>query len=91
MFKMGLEREVSELAECYGWDVEAMKGIGYREWREYFLGAQTIEETRQRIIKSTMDLAKRQRTWFKRNSGIQWVDDRSYFIDIVTTFLNKSN
>jgi len=90
MLTAGLEHEVSMLAERYGWDVEAMKGIGYREWREYFLGEQSLDETRARIIKSTMDLAKRQRTWFKHNSSIHWVDDRCYAEDIVTTFLNKS-
>ena len=41
-------------------------------------GVQDLADTRERIIKSTMDLAKRQRTWFKRNSSIQWVADRSY-------------
>jgi tRNA dimethylallyltransferase len=74
MFKAGLEQEVKALAAQYGWDTEPMKGIGYREWREYFQGTQTLEETRQRIISATMGLAKRQRTWFKRNPDIQWFD-----------------
>ena len=68
-----------------------MKGIGYREWQSYFAGEQTLLETRERIIKATMDLAKRQRTWFKRNSGIQWVSDRSNAVDIATTSLNKTD
>ncbi len=89
MFTAGLEQEVKGLVESYGWECEALKGIGYREWREYFEGAQTLAETRQRIIKSTQDLAKRQRTWFKRNPSIQWLDDPSQAVDIVTTFMNK--
>jgi tRNA dimethylallyltransferase len=91
MLAAGLEQEVQSLSERYGWEAEPMKGIGYREWREYFDGTQNLVETRERIVKATMDLAKRQRTWFKRNSGIQWQDDRSKFVDIVTTFLNKTN
>ncbi len=90
MLAVGLEFEAQTLAERYGWDAEPMKGIGYREWREYFAGAQSLVETRERIIKATMDLAKRQRTWFKRNSSIQWLNDRSLAVDIVTTFLNKT-
>jgi tRNA dimethylallyltransferase len=90
MLAAGLEAEVRELVERYGWEVEPMKGIGYREWREYFLGVQDLAETRARIIKSTIDLAKRQRTWFKRNSSIQWLDDRSNAVEVITTFLNKS-
>lgn len=89
MLDQGLEVEVRTLAERYGWDVEPMKGIGYAEWRPYFAGTQTSDETRVRIIKASMDLAKRQRTWFKRNDSIQWVSDRSNAVEIVTTFLNK--
>ncbi len=91
MLTSGLEVEVQTLAACYGWDVEPMKGIGYCEWGEYFSGSQTLDAVRVRIIKATMDLAKRQRTWFKRNSSIQWLNDRSNAIDILTTFLNKTN
>lgn len=91
MLAVGLEGEVRELAECYGWQVEPMKGIGYREWWEYFVGTQNLPETRERILKASMDLAKRQRTWFKRNNGIQWLYDRSEAVDFVTTFLNKTD
>lgn len=89
MLAAGLETEVMELAARYGWDIEPMKGIGYREWQHYNSADQTYDEIRQKIIRSTMALAKRQRTWFKRNQRIQWVDDRSNIVEIVTTFLNK--
>ena len=72
MLAAGLEHEVKDLSEKYGWDIEPMKGIGYREWHDYFEGAQTLEQTRQRIISATMNLAKRQRTWFKRSPDIVW-------------------
>lgn len=91
MLANGLEQEVADLAPKYGWEAEAMKGIGYREWQPYFAGTQTLEETRAKIIKSTMDLAKKQRTWFKRNNSIQWVSDRSNAVDLITTFLNKTD
>jgi tRNA dimethylallyltransferase len=91
MLAAGLETEVQNLAERYGWEAEPMKGIGYREWREYFAGTQDLPQTRERIVKATMDLAKRQRTWFKRNSGIHWLSDRSESADIMTTFLNKTD
>lgn len=90
MLAVGLEKEVLELSQKYGWDVEPMKGIGYREWREYFDGAQTLEQTRTRIISSTMKLAKRQRTWFKRNPGIQWVNNISSAVENTALFLNKN-
>lgn len=72
MLAAGLEQEVKALADKYGWEVEPMKGIGYREWQPYFEGEQGLEQTKQRIVSSTMNLAKRQRTWFKRNKDIHW-------------------
>ncbi len=89
MFEAGLEDEVRGLAGRYGWDAEPMRSIGYREWREYFAGQADLHETQERIVRSTMQLAKKQRTWFKRNISIQWVDDPSNAVDIVTTFLNN--
>jgi tRNA dimethylallyltransferase len=91
MLNLGLENEVRQLAEVYGWGVEPMKGIGYREWREYFDDTQTLNEIRDRILKGSMELAKRQQTWFKRNQSIQWLSDRSNAVEILTTFLNKTN
>ncbi len=89
MLEAGLEDEVRGLAGRYGWDAEPMRSIGYREWREYFAGQADLHETQERIVRSTMQLAKKQRTWFKRNISIQWVDDPSNAVDIVTTFLNN--
>jgi tRNA dimethylallyltransferase len=89
MLAAGLEQEVEALAEKCGWDIEPMKGIGYREWRDYFEGRRGIGETRARIISSTMGLAKRQRTWFKRHENIQWFSSTgqaySYLSKILST------
>ena len=91
MLAAGLEHEVGELAERYGWDCEAMKGVGYAQWRGYFEGSDSLPEVRQKIIKATLDLAKRQRTWFKRNKSIQWFPTPVKWpnvVEQVTTFLN---
>lgn len=92
MLAVGLEQEVRRLAGRYGWDREALKGVGYAQWREYFEGSQTLAETRQKIIKATLDLAKRQRTWFKRNYSVQWFSTPVKWpnvVDVVTTFLDS--
>jgi tRNA dimethylallyltransferase len=89
MLREGLESEVRQLADTYGWDVEPMKGIGYREWQAYFSGTQNLEETKRQIIRGTLALAKKQRTWFKRNNSIHWVDKQIEVVDLVTTLLNK--
>lgn len=90
MLAAGLEGEVRQLAEHYGWDCEALKGVGYAQWKNYVLGDQTLEETRSKIIKATKDLAKRQRTWFLRNKKIHWLDtpvNEDEIEQITTSFL----
>ncbi len=90
MLAAGLEDEVRGLVDRYGWDAEALKGIGYAQWRGYFEGRQSLPETRTKIIKATFEYAKRQRTWFKRNKSIHWftapVNTEEVVAD-VTTFL----
>lgn len=91
MIAEGLEAEVRGLVERYGWGCEALKGVGYSQWKPYFLGAASLAETRAKIIKATKDLAKRQRTWFKRNNSIHWLQtpvDQIEASAIVTTFLS---
>lgn len=87
MFADGFLDEVKELAEKYGWDVEAMSGIGYRVAREYFEGSASEEEVKQAFVRRDMSLAKRQRTWFKRNSNIQWFDESKPLIGEALRFI----
>jgi tRNA dimethylallyltransferase len=94
MLAAGLEDEVKALADKYGWEAEPMKGIGYREWRPYFEPRpelhQDVALTRERIVAATMGLAKRQRTWFKRNPRIHWLEGMNTTteaVDLVTTLL----
>lgn len=87
MLEAGLEAEVKRLSEEYGWEAEALKGIGYREWRDYFEGNQSLEITRERIISATKNLAKRQRTWFKRNLDIKWVASSGEAEALINDFL----
>jgi tRNA dimethylallyltransferase len=68
----GLEHEVSDVVQRYGWGVPGLETIGYREWQPYFLGEATLAETRLRLIYHTRQYAKRQATWFKRHGDIAW-------------------
>ncbi len=91
MMDAGLEDEVRMLAGKYGWDCEALKGIGYAQWKDYFEGSQSLPETRSKIIKATFEYAKRQRTWFKRNKSIHWFDtpvNPEEIVDVTTTLLD---
>lgn len=92
MLAAGLEAEVRELVNRYSWQAEGLKGVGYAQWRGYLDGTEPITDTRQKIIKATLDLAKRQRTWFRRNKSIQWIStpvDQQAVVDLITTYLSK--
>lgn len=90
MLAGGLETEVAGLVNDYGWGCEALKGVGYAQWHGYFEGRKSLETVRNSIIKATLDLAKRQRTWFKRNKSIHWFSapvNGEQVDEVVTTFL----
>jgi tRNA dimethylallyltransferase len=89
MFDSGLEQEVIKLSKQYGWEIEPMKSIGYREFMPYINGDQDLAATEAETIKDTLKYAKRQKTWFKRNKDIQWVKKQGQAVDLVTTLLNK--
>lgn len=92
MINDGLEEEVSKLIKRYDWSVPALKGIGYNEWQSYFLDQISLDEVKALIIKDSLNLAKRQRTWFKRNKSIHWLDTPvkwSYVVDLMTTEIER--
>ena len=88
MLKNGLLEEVTNLSRKYGWQAPAMTAIGYREFQANLAGMQTLQATVELINRNTFLYAKRQRTWFKRNKSIHWIDDPSEAVVLVTTFLN---
>lgn len=90
MITAGLEDEVRILSSKLGWETEPMKGIGYQQWKEYFEGTQSLEQTRERIVKASSGLAKRQRTWFKRNQNIQWCEQPEQANKLVEHFLSNN-
>jgi tRNA dimethylallyltransferase len=92
MIANGLEDEVKKLSHKYGWQIDQMNAVGYREWREYFEGQFPHTELVHEIIQDTISLAKKQNTWFKRNKSIHWFSNRYKFgeiVELVTTVLNK--
>ena len=89
MLAAGLEQEVISLAKRYGWVCPPMQTIGYQEFRNYAAGQVTVQEVRQAIITHTVQYAKRQKTWFKRNQSINWISKTEEAVELVTTFLNK--
>lgn len=91
MIEAGLVEEVKNLVAQYGHDSPALSGICYQIFADYLDGQLTLDEAKQKFVRGDMLLARKQRTWFRRNKSIQWLDDPSKAVAITTTFLNNSN
>jgi tRNA dimethylallyltransferase len=89
MIAAGLEKEVRQLVARHGWNEQLSQTIGYKEFKRYLEGDETLAEVRAAIIRNTNAYAKRQRTWFKRNPSINYPSNEAEAVDLVTTWLNK--
>lgn len=75
MFKEGLVKEVEELfSDPQTWGYTSFQGIGYKEFKEYFEHARTLEEVKDKIKVHSRQYAKRQYTWFKNQMKVHWFD-----------------
>ena len=90
MFRDGLIDETIRLNRKYGWDNRAMKAPAYTAVREYVEGRHTMHEAIEHCIKLDLKLAKKQRTWFKRNEHIQWIA-ASKAQAVVQEFVSKTH
>ncbi len=89
MVDSGLVNEIGALVKRYGWDLPALQAPAYRAFRDYYEGTDTLAEAEDKCVVYDRQLAKKQRTWFKRNQSIQWAKSSQETVDIVTSFLNN--
>ena len=89
MTKRGFAKEVAGLIKKFGSDIEAFKAPGYKAFIKFLNKEINQIEAKRLFVSLDLNLAKRQRTWFKRNKSIQWVANREEAVELVTTFLNK--
>ncbi len=72
MIDTGLIDEVQELLTKYG-EIDTLKAtIGYAEIVEHLKGEITLDQAIAKIQQSTRNYAKRQITWFKTNTKLNW-------------------
>jgi len=88
MIKSGLEKEVRELVRKYGWN-SALQTIGYQEWKEYFDNKISKEEVEELIVLHTLQFARRQMTWFRKDRRIYWLNDYQKAEKLIKQFLKK--
>ena len=79
MVEKGLVDEVKKLKDMgYHREMVSMQGLGYKEILDYLDGKITLEEAIYIIKRETRHFAKRQLTWFRRESDVIWFDKQEY-------------
>jgi len=74
-FESGLVREIRELlAAGVPREVNAFKAIGYREVLEAIDEGRNPFEARDEISRNTRRYSRRQRTWFRNEPDVVWLD-----------------
>ena len=91
MFRQGLRKEVKELVEQYDWNNEAMSGIGYQEFKDYYDGKISMSKVKRNIVQNTLKYAKRQKTWFKRNPYLNRFEDLDKAESFIRAKLNQQD
>lgn len=74
MLAAGFVNEVKALREEGLKDWSPLQSVGYKEVQAFLDGTLAEQELESAIVTSTMQLAKRQMTWFKRDPLIEWFD-----------------
>lgn len=73
-FEAGLLDEAARLRERYPEDLPAFSAMGYREAFDVLAGRCTLEEAKERDTLRTWAYARRQRTWFRSEPGVVWLE-----------------
>jgi tRNA dimethylallyltransferase len=92
MIAQGLKEEVQMLLKMgFHEELNSMQAIGYRHMIAHLSGKWDIEKTKEMLARDTRHYAKRQYTWFKNDSEIEWfqVDEHDKILQRISLFLTN--
>ena len=94
MLKEGLLEEVRTLVNegLTGWP--AMQSVGYKECLDVLNGDLPEAKLFDQIVEKTLQLSKKQRTWFKRDTEIRWLTSKKAFneaVEQITEFRQRQS
>lgn len=85
MLESGLKTEIETLKEYK--NLQALNTVGYKEWWPYFDESDKLEHVITKIKQHTRNFAKRQLTWFRKDSTIIWWD-KEQVVDVQNSLAN---
>ena len=86
-FEAGLLEEAAELRRLYREDLPAFSAMGYREAFDVLAGRSSLKEAKATDARRTWAYAKRQRTWFRAEPEVAWLEAASGSIDAARMLL----
>lgn len=96
MFNSGFIDEVRTLLGMFPRRSPAFKAIGYRQVLDYLDGRVVLEEAVEETKKESRNYAKRQISWFRRDTRIKWIEDGEQYerllsegSRLIEAFLNR--
>ncbi len=74
MFSSGLLDETRTIIKKYGTDIKPLYSIGYRQALSAINGTLSISEAAEETIRESLQYAKRQATWLKKEKNVAFFD-----------------
>jgi tRNA dimethylallyltransferase len=72
MFDRGLVEETTQLVETYGFECRPLTSLGYAQAVQVLREAMTRDEAAASTAQGHRNYAKRQLTWFRKDTAIHW-------------------
>lgn len=85
MMEQGLLAEVEKLLPYR--ELNALQTVGYQELFDYLEGKKSLEKAVEEIKQHTRNFAKRQLTWFRKNTETHWFEPQQ--LAEMTALINK--
>lgn len=86
MMELGLLAEVETLLPYR--DLNALQTVGYQELFDFFGGIKSLDKAVEEIKQNTRHFAKRQLTWFRKNTETHWFEPQQ-IAEISALIANK--
>lgn len=88
MIESGLEDEVRTLLQQYDALLPALSGLVYKQMADFVQGKISFANAVSSMKRDTRRYARRQMTWFRRDTRILWISDEDEIKDRVRIFLS---
>ena len=96
MFDRGLVEETTQLVESFGFDCRPLTSLGYSQAVQVLRGEINRDQAVSATAQGHRNYAKRQLTWFRKDTAIQWLtgfgsdfDLQSHALALVDEHLNR--